>query len=119
MEIFDQAVWITALGMGLTFFAIGLLVAAMVVLTRWARGRGDVVSSSGEPSGAIPADERREELEQAAAVAVAVALAQAARRAQPVGAWHTARAEEEPSPWQAHSRGQQLEQRKLHGTLRW
>ncbi len=91
MEIFDQTVWITTLGMGLTFFAIGLLVAAMVVLTRWARGRGDVVSSSGEPSGAIPTDERREELEQAAAVAVAVALAQAARRAQPVHAWHARR----------------------------
>ena len=119
MQVFDQTLWITAVGMGLTFFAIGLLVAAMVALTRWARGREDGVSAQREPSGAIPTDERLEELEQAAAVAVTVALAQAARRAHPTQAWHAARPEEEPSPWQAYARGQQLEQRKTHGTLRW
>ena len=115
----NQTVWITVVGMGLTFAAIGLLVAAMVALTRWARGRGEITSYRTEPSGAIPADEELEELEQAAAVAVAVALAQAARRAHPTYAWHAAPPGDEPSPWQAHSRGQQLEQRKTHQTLRW
>ena len=119
MEILDQTVWITAVGMGLTFAAIGLLVLAMIALTRWTREEQESAPVRKEPSGAIPADESLEELEQAAAVAVAVALALTARRAHPTQAWHAARPEEEPSPWQAYSRGQQLEQRKTHQTLRW
>ena len=119
MSSFNQAVWMTAIGMGLTFGALGLLIVAMMALTRWARGRAEAAPSRSEPSRAIPADERVEELERAAAIAVAVALAQAARRAGPAYAWHTARPEEEPSPWQAYARGQQLEQAKTHQTLRW
>jgi sodium pump decarboxylase gamma subunit len=119
MQVFSQAVWMTAIGMGLTFGALGLLIVAMMALTRWARGRAEAAPSRSEPSRAIPADERVEELERAAAIAVAVALAQAARRAGPAYAWHTARPEEEPSPWQAYARGQQLEQAKTHQTLRW
>jgi len=119
MQVFDQAVWMTVIGMGLTFGALGLLIVAMMALTRWARGKAEAAPSRSEPSKAIPADERVEELERAAAIAVAVALAQAARRAGPAYAWHTARPEEEPSPWQAYARGQQLEQAKTHQTLRW
>ena len=119
MSGFNQAVWMTAIGMGLTFGALGLLIAAMMALTRWARGKAEAAPSRSEPSRAIPADERVEELERAAAIAVAVALAQAARRAGPAYAWHTARPEEEPSPWQAYARGQQLELQKTHQTLRW
>jgi Na+-transporting methylmalonyl-CoA/oxaloacetate decarboxylase gamma subunit len=119
MEVFNQTVGITVVGVGLTFSAIGLLVVSMIALTRLARGRGKGGPRKGEPSGAIPADEELSELEQAAAVAVAVALAQAARRAHPTYAWHAARLGQEPSPWQAYARGQQLEQRKTHGTLRW
>jgi Na+-transporting methylmalonyl-CoA/oxaloacetate decarboxylase gamma subunit len=109
----------TVIGMGLTFGALGLLIVAMMALTRWAGGRGKIALLKAEPSKAIPADERVEELERAAAIAVAVALAQAARRAGPAYAWHTARPEEEPSPWQAYARCQQLEQAKTHQTLRW
>jgi len=105
--------------MALTFAALGLLVAVMMALTRWARGRAEAAPCKGEPCKAIPVDERVEELEQAAAVAVAVALAQSARRAGPTYAWHTARSAGEPSPWQAYARGQQLEQAKTHQTLRW
>ncbi len=119
MDTFSQTIWITGVGMGLTFAAIGLLVAAMVALTRWARGRETITTFKEEPSGAIPSDEMRAEMEQAAAVAVAVALAQAARRAHPTYAWHTAEPGEDPSPWQAYARGQQLEQHKTHQTLRW
>ena len=118
MNVFDQTVGITVVGMGLTFAAIGILVAAMIVLTRWARDREEEASHPREPSGAIPTDERRDELEQAAAVAVAVALAQAARRAHPIYAWHAGRPESEPGAWQDHARGQQLEQRRIHGALR-
>jgi hypothetical protein len=105
--------------MGLTFGAIGVLLAAMVALTRLARGQGMQPLAKGTPSGAIPADAAVAELEQAAAAAVAVALAQAARRAHPTHAWHAARPGEDLSPWQAHARGQQLEQRKTHQALRW
>jgi Na+-transporting methylmalonyl-CoA/oxaloacetate decarboxylase gamma subunit len=119
MEVFSQTVWITLAGMGLTFAAIGLLIAAMMALTRWARGRQEEVSHREAPSGAIPSDEELDQIEQAAAVAVAVALALAGRRAHPIHAWHAARPGEEPSAWQSYSRGQQLEQRKTHQTLRW
>jgi len=103
--------------MGLTFGALGILLTAMVALTHWTRGQGVRPLAKGTPSGAIPADTA--ELEQAAAAAVVVALAQAARRAHPTHAWHAARPGEDLSPWQAHARGQQLEQRKIHQTLRW
>jgi Na+-transporting methylmalonyl-CoA/oxaloacetate decarboxylase gamma subunit len=92
MEILDQTVWITAVGMGLTFAAIGLLVLAMIALTRWTREAQETAPVRKEPTdvvyprGAIPADESLEELEQAAAVAVAVALALTARRAYPTQA---------------------------------
>jgi len=124
MSGFSQAVWMTVIGMGLTFGALGLLIVAMMALTRWARGRAEVAPSRSEPPRAIPdvvirADKRVEDLETAAAVAVAVALARAARRAGPAYAWHTARPGGEPSPWQAYARGQQLEQHKTHQTLRW
>ena len=124
MSGFNQAVWMTVIGMGLTFGALGLLIVAMMALTRWARGRAEATPSRSEPSRAIPdvlirADERVEDLETAAAVAVAVALARAARRAGPTYAWHTARPGGEPSPWQAYARGQQLDLQKVHQTLRW
>ncbi len=119
MTVFDQTVWISTVGMGLTFAAIGLLVMTMIALTHWARRPSRAAPGRQDPSGAIPADEELAQIEQAAAVAVAVALAQAARRAHPIHAWHAARPGEEPSPWQAYSRGQQLEQRKTHQTLRW
>jgi Na+-transporting methylmalonyl-CoA/oxaloacetate decarboxylase gamma subunit len=119
MDILSQTLWITVIGVGLTFVAIGLLVATMIGLTRWTRGRARSVHHREVPAGAIPGDEELEEVEQAAAVAVALALALAGRRAHPVRAWHAARGEEEPSAWQAYARSQHLDQRKTHQTLRW
>ena len=118
MEVFDQTVRITAVGMGLTFAAIGLLIAAMMALTRWAHGRGETTKSQGEPSAAIPGHGGLAELEQAAAVAVAVALAQAARVAQPSYTWHAARPKDEPSSWQAYARSQHLDRRSAHHALK-
>jgi Na+-transporting methylmalonyl-CoA/oxaloacetate decarboxylase gamma subunit len=119
MDIFRQTINISIAGMGLTFAAIGFLVLAMIALTRWARGTGDVVPGKSEPGGAIPTDARLQEEELAAAVAVSVALGLVGRRVHPTHAWHSAQSEEEPSAWQSYSRGQQLEQRKTHQTLRW
>jgi Na+-transporting methylmalonyl-CoA/oxaloacetate decarboxylase gamma subunit len=119
MEIFNQAVWIALVGMGLTFAAIGLLVVAMVALTRWASGPVKAAAGKKESGGSIPSDEEFREAEQAAAVAVAIALAEAARRVHPIHAWHATRPEEDVNPWQAYVRGQQLDQGKTHQTLRW
>jgi Na+-transporting methylmalonyl-CoA/oxaloacetate decarboxylase gamma subunit len=119
VEIFNQAVWIALVGMGLTFAAIGLLVVAIVALNRRASGPVEAAASKDEHSEAIPSDEEFREAEQAAAVAVAIALAEAARRVHPIHAWHAARPEEDVNPWQAYVRGQQLDQRKTHQTLRW
>jgi sodium pump decarboxylase gamma subunit len=119
MDNFSQSVWMTVVGMGLTFAALGLLVLAMLALARWV-GRTRVPSEHAEkPSGAGYIDEETQELEQAAAVAVAVALAMAARRIHPSHPWHSAGFHEDVNPWQAYARGQQLEQRKTHQTLRW
>jgi len=93
-------------------------VTSMVLLTRWARDGKQEASYPGEPSGAIPVDEGLQGVELAAAVAVAIALAQAARRVHPIHAWHTSRPGVEPSAWQAYARQHQLEQRRTHGTLR-
>ena len=105
--------------MGLTFVAIGLLVAAVIALTRWLRPDEKPAERGGRSPGPMPSTEEMERMETAAAVAVALALAQANRRAHPIRAWHSARAEEDPSAWQSYSRGQQLEQRKTHQSLRW
>lgn len=114
-----QTVWISVVGMGLTFAAIGLLIAAMAALTRWARGAERAAPGRAETGAAIPTSEELEEAEQAAAVAVAIALALEARHIHPTRSWHSAYAPEEPGAWQAYARGQQLEQGKTHQTLRW
>ncbi len=118
MDNASVTVWITVVGMGLTFAALGVLIAAMMALTRWAV-KGETRRRRTEPSAAIPAQEETEALEAAAAAAVAVAMAMAARRAHPIRAWHAASPAEGVSPWQSYTRGQQLEQEKTHQTLRW
>jgi len=119
MEVFRQTVWMTVVGMSMTFAALGLLILVMIVLTRWTGGRAEAMAHREEPSGAIPIDRELEEAEQAAAVAVAIALAQAARRIHPAHAWHSALPGEDVNAWQAYARGQQLELRNTHQALRW
>lgn len=121
MDLLQRALQITGLGMGLTFGAIGILIVAMALLTRWVKEAPEGTSPPARDGlpGAIPTGETLAECELAAAVAVTVALAQAARRAHPTYAWHAASPGEGLSPWQAYSRGQQLEQQKTHQTLRW
>lgn len=118
MENLSQTLTITLWGMGLTFAAIGLLVVAMMLLTRWTRGEQPRPEAEASEEEALSAEELAD-MEQAAAAAVAMALAVAGRRAHPTYAWHSSRAEEEPSAWQAYARHQQLEQYKTHQSLRW
>lgn len=107
MELFVQTIWITVVGMGLTFAAIGLLVITMFLLTRWTRGREELArddAQSVDPSTASSAGENREEARQAAAAATAVALALEAQRAESVCARPASRAGEDISLWRADVR---------------
>ena len=103
MELFAQTFWITVVGMGLTFAAIGLLVVTMIVLTRWTRDRDELVRDASPPT-SIPACDIGEDARQAAAAALAVALALEARSAAHVGARHASRAGEDISLWRAEVR---------------
>ena len=103
MGEFGQTVWISVVGMGLTFAAIGLLIVAMTALARWARGTERAAHGRADPGVAIPTSEELEEQEQAAAVAVAIALALEARHIHPTRGWHSAYAPEEPGAWQSYA----------------
>ena len=108
MELFVQTIWITVVGMGLTFAAIGLLVVTMFLLTRWTRGREELArddARDADRSTAFPADDIHEEAKLAAAAAIAVALALEAQRAEPVNTRHASRAGEDISLWRAVTRG--------------
>jgi Na+-transporting methylmalonyl-CoA/oxaloacetate decarboxylase gamma subunit len=118
MEVFQQTVSITLVGMALTFTAIGVLVLAMILLTRLARGK-DEAAEAGDPASVFgPADDPQA-LEQAAAAAVAYALARQERgRRGVVHGWHTAQAGDSPSAWQVQARARHFEQRRFHHASR-
>jgi len=91
---------------------VGVLAAVVVALDRRARRRREDAARRARYRERLPSREELEELELAAATAVAVALAQSARRIHPTHSWHSASPDQDPSPWQAHARNQQLGQRK-------
>lgn len=119
MEVFGQTICITLVGMGLTLAAVGILLGAMIMLARRAKGPAAAAPGQQRPGPAIPAHQSLAEAEQAAAVAVAIALARAARQIHPTRTWHSASPQEDLSPWQGYARGQQLERRKTQQMLRW
>ncbi|NMB90634.1 MAG: OadG family protein [Chloroflexi bacterium] len=108
----ENALLITAAGMGLVFVAILLLWGLMEGLVRWLAPR------TPPEEAAAPAEPAPEELTrqaQAAAAAVAVALARQAQAApppspHPAGAWQTLRRAGQMNP------RLQLYQRKSRGT---
>jgi len=71
MDIFIQSLWVTFLGMGLTFAAILLFWGLMWLLTAWPVSE----AAAEEEQKSLPAAPAAEKA-QAAALAVAVALAQ-------------------------------------------
>jgi Na+-transporting methylmalonyl-CoA/oxaloacetate decarboxylase gamma subunit len=119
MDILTQTISIILLGVGLTFAGLGLIVLLIMALTRALEGKRRPVQVHELSAEVTPADTEQQNLEQAAIAAVVVALAAASRRANSQQAWHFAAANEGLNPWQAYNRGQLLEQRKTHQTLRW
>ena len=102
MSVLSQALWITALSMGLVFAALILLAGLMSAMTRIFRDREDAITP-------VPSPEYgRGEKERAAALAVAVALAEQTQS--------TARPLTPPQPaiigaWQLGMRTRQMTQK--------
>ncbi len=119
-ELLSQAVLLTLIGMGMTFAAIGVLVAGMFALTTFLADGGKESSESPEMPAAIEASDDRARLhidvgrQRAAAAAVAVALAQATDTYQAKRLSHAATGES----WTAHVRATQLARRDYYNSLR-
>lgn len=118
-ELLTQALNLTLVGMGMTFAAIGVLVAGMYALTTFLADEEEAEEAPEIPEVAeAPADQAALQLDvgryRAAAAAVAVALAQAAdtARTQPTG--RTVAGES----WTAHVRTKQLARREHHDLRR-
>lgn len=99
---FLQGLWITVVGMGLVFLALGILVLAMMALERLFRPKAKgamVTGAAGEPS---------TEEEEIAAIAVALASLLAKKEA-PVGNRQLGSAlGDGPGSWSVVGQGQQL-----------
>lgn len=122
-ELLSQALNLTLVGMGMTFAAIGVLVAGMYALTTFLADEEEAEEAPEIPEVAeAPADQAALQLDvgryharyRAAAAAVAVALVQAAdtARTQPTG--RTVAGES----WTAHVRTKQLARREHHDLRR-
>ncbi len=115
-ELLSQALNLTLVGMGMTFAAIGVLVAGMYALTTFL---ADEEEAEEMPEVAeAPAEQAALQLDvgryHAAAAAVAVALAQAADTAQMKQQSRTVVGES----WTAHVRTKQLARREHHDLRR-
>ncbi len=108
-ELLNQTLYLTVVGMGMTFLAIGALVASMYLMTAFIKDRKveeEPLAPEDEPAdvSAPESDERS----LAAAVAVAVALAtQSVATATAGGTASTA-------DWSAYVRGQHLSMRQQY-----
>lgn len=98
-----QGLYITVVGMGLVFLALGLLVAAMTLMGRYLGPRTGSDREGSEP------DSATEERARVAAMAAAIVLAGGRDEEQPGDAWRLAGTA--PSPWQATHRAQALAHR--------
>ena len=118
-ELLSQALNLTLVGMGMTFAAIGVLVAGMYALTTFLADEEEVEEMPEIPEVAeAPAEQAALQLDvgryHAAAAAVAVALAQAADTAQMKQQSRTVAGES----WTAHVRTKQLARREHHDLRR-
>ena len=100
-----QGLTITAAGMGLVFLALGLLVIAMRLMTRYLR---PPATASKEMDQREPALGDRARI---AAIAAALVLAQAHETASRGQGWDSADRAGSSSPWQAAHRAQALARR--------
>jgi Na+-transporting methylmalonyl-CoA/oxaloacetate decarboxylase gamma subunit len=119
---FLQGLWITVMGMGLVFLALGVLVLAMMALDRLFRPRAKGAMARGG------AEERSTEEEEIAAIAVALASLLADRstfrRVSGFMTGREAQAEDQQlgsalgdglGPWSVVGRGQQLRGGRIRG----
>jgi len=108
-ELLRQALWFTAIGMGMTFLSIGALVVGMYLLTALfpEKKRQTEAAPDAEINEALPEDHRY--LAAAAAVAVAVAQTQRAQ-ATPAKA---------PSQWRTYARNYHIAQCSRHNQKRY
>ena len=119
-SIFGQSILITVMGMGVTFAALGLVMASMFILTRLAKDREESTAESTEPeqtTGEVgmtqePIDielEAGASMAEVAAAAVAVATArELARRRHSAQVWLSPQPRTLISPWQMVARDKQL-----------
>jgi sodium pump decarboxylase gamma subunit len=106
---FFHGLWITVVGMGLVFLALGILVLAMMALERLFRPRAKGVMATGA------AEEPSIEEEEIAAIAVAL-TSLLTRKEAPV--WDRKLGSalgDGPGPWSVVGRGQQLRVRRIRG----
>lgn len=106
-ELLRQALWLTGVGMSMTFAAIGTLVLGMYLLTALARERGkeeETPQARSEPASAPAETTTEDDRYRAAAAAVAVAIAIAQTRT----ASETRAERGMLSPWTSHVRREQI-----------
>ena len=106
---FLQGLWITAVGMGLVFLALGILVLAMMALERLFRPRAEgamVTDAAEEPS---------TEEEEIAAIAVALANLLTKKEAQVGDRQLGSALRDGPGSWSVVGRGQQLRMGRIRG----
>jgi Na+-transporting methylmalonyl-CoA/oxaloacetate decarboxylase gamma subunit len=107
---FLQGLWITGVGMGLVFLALGLLVAAMMALERLFRPRAKGAMATGGG-----AEEASTEEEEIVAIAVALASLLTKQEAQIGGRQLGSALGDGPGSWSVVGRGQQLRVGRIRG----
>jgi len=106
---FLQGLWITVMGMGLVFLALGILVLAMMALERLFRPRAKGAMASGG------AEESSTEEEEIAAITVALASLLAKKEAQVGNRQLGSALRDGPGSWSVVGRGQQLRGGRIRG----
>jgi sodium pump decarboxylase gamma subunit len=99
---FLQGLWITIMGMGLVFLALGILVLAMMALERLFRPRAEGVMAT------RAAEEPSTEEEEIVAIAVALASLLTKKEAQARDRQLGSALGDRPGSWSVVGRGRQL-----------
>ena len=106
-ELLKQALYLTVVGMGMTFLAIGALVASMYLMTAFIKDRPAQEEEPLEEAPLTMPTPAKDERYLAAAAAVAVALATQAATVTATGSSPTA-------DWSAYIRRQHLSARQRY-----
>jgi len=106
---FLHGLWITVVGMGLVFLALGILVVAMMALERLFRPRAKGAMATGA------AEEPSTEEEEIVAIAVALASLLTTKEAQVGDRQLGSALRDGPGSWSVVGRGQQLRGGRIRG----